>query len=174
MRDCTREEFRAFVSAHPALDRLGNTICDPPMAHYQDPFGTVAAWVGYDREGSQVAWQIDDDYRPKPYTVAMFERATRELTHRVVELTERLLAAYARDHDRMCLTTRKDERGRQCQFPLGEGWGNPVTEAIREQSRAHADAYFAACDIPPADCMVVWWIDGITARVAYERKPDGW
>jgi hypothetical protein len=94
---------------------------------------------------------------------------------RAAALNERLVAAYALTHETVGITSRPDERGLglMCQYPTSE-FGSPVTPELRAMAEPLAREYYAATELPPERCMVVWGVVGDTIRVSYEVRPEGW
>jgi hypothetical protein len=110
-------------------------------------------------------------------TRSPLEQLTYDWAMRQMYLSERLCSAFSVEFGAMELTARKDGRGRSCQYPsklVGVSLNIDAIPGLREERDGLAAEYTTLTDIPPAECMVVWWVDGLAARVEYERKPDGW
>lgn len=97
-----------------------------------------------------------------------------EMSGRAVLLTDRLCAAFSTSHRRIGLTSRKDSRGRDCQYPVGEDWCGSLPRLPEGLALKLVAEYHSATDIPPDKCMVVSWIDGLSCRVEYAWRPDEW
>lgn len=103
-----------------------------------------------------------------------FSRVANEMARRTTALVDKLCAAFAQSHDIMGTVSRYDAAGRGCIYPVSETWGDEISAQLLNATSSLADEYRVFCPLPPEECMVVSWIDGLTIRVEYERLPPEW
>lgn len=105
------------------------------------------------------------------------EQLAHDQAMRQMHLMERLCSALsAQLGGGIEVHSRRDERGRYCEYAV-EGATTVDIDSVtglRDERDRLAAEYYALTPIAPSKCMVVSWIDGLSARVEYEAKPDEW
>jgi hypothetical protein len=106
-----------------------------------------------------------------------FTQAASDLGRRWMFLSERLCCAFSKKHGGVTIVSRELPDGRRCEYPVQLVEEAPDIDAVpglREERDRLAAEFYALTDFEPDACMVVCQVEGLAARVEYERKPEEW